>query len=52
MTQYSNGSFFNDEHKIKIINKKRVCVCIGHFCDLDGISEYEYLQRKLGRDSS
>jgi len=36
----------DSSHSIKLVNRKRICVCNGHCCDLNGISEYQYLQRK------
>ena len=33
-------------HSIQVHNGKRIAVCNGHFCDMDGLSEYEYLKRK------
>lgn len=34
------------EHSIIIHNGKRIVVCNGHFCDMDGLSEYQYYQEK------
>lgn len=39
-------SIFDLEHKITLRNKKRVMSCLGHFCDIDGMSEYEYYKQK------
>lgn len=36
----------DDKHSIQKRNGKRVVVCNGHFCDQDGLSEYEYYKRK------
>ena len=33
-------------HSIILRDGKRIAVCNGHFCDIDGLSEYEYLKRK------
>lgn len=40
------GSLYDLEHSIILHNGKRICVCNGHFCDLDGLSEYDYLKGK------
>lgn len=39
-------SLYELSHSIKLYNGKRITVCNGHFCDLDGLSEHEYLKGK------
>lgn len=48
MTKQNTKDNIELSHSIKLFNGNRIVVCNGHFCDLHGISEYEYLKRKRG----
>lgn len=40
------NSIFELEHKVIVHNHKRIMTCIGHFCDIDSMSEGEYYKQK------
>lgn len=47
-----HGSSFELAHRIVISsNRKRICTCIDHRCDLNELSEGEYLKRKNAYDA-
>lgn len=39
-------SIYNLKHELKLIKGKRVMVCIDHYCNISGMSEYEYYRKK------
>lgn len=46
------NSIYDLKHELRLIKGKRVMVCIEHYCDISGMSEYEYLKNKRKQQSS
>ena len=44
-------SIYDLQHKVIVEKGKRIMVCCGHFCDIDGMSEGNYYKNKRERQN-